>query len=84
MVLPADDVAFYFAAIRQLPPPQRPVFEQRVAAILQAHPDPGPGTINAAIRTSLVGLWVPPAIEERPPRWDRSTPRYERVSRRDW
>ena len=33
--------------------------------------------------SALVGLWTPPAIEEfqRPPRWDRATPAFERVSK---
>ena len=39
--LPDDDVAFYLAAANQLPPRERPEFQERVAAILQAHPDSG-------------------------------------------
>jgi hypothetical protein len=53
--LPDDDVAFYLAAATQLPPRERPEFQERVAAILRAHPDPGSGTVNAAVRTVLHG-----------------------------
>ena len=42
----------------QLPPRERPEFQERVAAILRAHPDPGPGTVNAAVGTVLHGLQV--------------------------
>ena len=50
--------------------------------LLGAHPNPGPGDVERAVRQALVGLWTPPAIEEfqRPPRWDRATPAFERVS----
>jgi hypothetical protein len=83
--LPDDDVAFYLAAVRQLPPQERPVFEQRVAAILRAQADPGPGDVDRAVRAALAELWTPPADTElRPPRWDRDAPRFEKVSRRDW
>ena len=66
--------------------PRRSVFTERVAGILGAHPDPGPGDVDRAVRQALVGLWTPPAIEEfqRPPRWDRATPAFERVSKRAW
>jgi hypothetical protein len=63
--LPDDDVAFYLAAAKQLPPQNRPIFEERVAAIVRAHPNPGPGTINAAVRAALAGLWVPPDLSRR-------------------
>jgi hypothetical protein len=51
---------------------------------LGAHPDPGPGDVDRAIRQALVGLWVPPAVAEvrTPARWSRNTPRFERASRR--
>jgi hypothetical protein len=49
--LPDDDVAFYLAAANQLPPRERPEFQERVAAILRAHPD-------NAVRTVLHGLQV--------------------------
>jgi hypothetical protein len=85
MRLPDDDVAFYLAAANQLPPQERPVFHERVAAILRAHPDPGPGDVDRAVRAALVGLWVPPEITElRPPRWDRDRPRFDRASKRAW
>jgi hypothetical protein len=60
--LPDDDVAFYLAAARHLPPHERPIFEQRVAAILRAHSDPGPGDVDRAVRAALAGLWVPPDL----------------------
>ena len=47
--LPDDDVAFYLAAANQLPPRERPEFQERVAAILRAHPDPVPGILRKAI-----------------------------------
>jgi len=34
--LPDDDVAFYLAAANQLPPRERPEFQERVAEILRA------------------------------------------------
>jgi hypothetical protein len=73
MTLPADEQAFFFAALAQLELSQRPVFAERVAAILGAHPDPGPGDCDRAVRAALVGLWVPPAVGElrTPPRWAR-------------
>jgi hypothetical protein len=44
--------------------------------ILGAHRDPGPLDVDRAVRQALVGLWVPPAIEElrAASRWDRDTP----------
>ena len=55
--LPDDDVAFYW------PPPTscrrgNVPNSNAVAAILRAHPDPGPGTVNAAVGTVLHGLQV--------------------------
>ena len=51
-------------------------FAERVAQILGAHRDPGPCDVDRAVRQALVGLWVPPAIEElrAASRWDRDTP----------
>ena len=62
-----------------------PVFTERVTRLLGAHPNPGPGDVDRAVRQALVGLWTPPAIEEfqRPPRWG-ATPAFERVSKRAW
>jgi hypothetical protein len=56
---------------------------ERVARILGALRDPGPGDVDRAVRQALVGLWTPPAFEEvqRPSRWDRNTPQFERVSK---
>ena len=86
MILPDADVAFYLAAAGQLPPPARLLFEERVRAILQPHPDPGPGTVNAAVRQAFAGLWTPPPDEavRGTTRWSRDTPRFERASKRDW
>ena len=81
MTLPETELSFYFAVVAQLEPTLRPVFVERVARILGAHPDPGPGDVDRAVRQALVGLWEPPAITE-PPRWSRDTPRFERSSRR--
>ena len=86
MTLPEAELSFYFAALAQLEPTLRSVFTERIARILGAHSDPGPGDVDRAVRLALVGLWAPPAIEEfqRPPRWDRVTPAFERVSKRAW
>jgi hypothetical protein len=83
MTLPEAELSFYFAALKQLAPDAREVFAARVAEILSAHRDPGPGDVDRAVRAALVGLWTPPAIEEvlRPSRWDRGAPRFERVSK---
>ena len=64
MTLPEAELSFYFAAIAQLDPDRRSVFAERVAQILGAHPDPGPGDVDRAVRQALFGLWTPPAIEE--------------------
>ena len=86
MTLPESELSFYFAALAQLEPALRPVFAERVAQTLGAHPDPGPGDVDRAVRAALVGLWVPPeSIEIRSaPRWDHNTPGFERVSKRAW
>jgi hypothetical protein len=39
MTLPEAELSFCFAAAAQLEPAQRPVFAERVAALLGAHPD---------------------------------------------
>jgi hypothetical protein len=79
-------LSFFFAAAAQLEPALRPVFAERVAAILGARPDPGPGDVDRAVRAALAGLWVPPdSIELRAcPRWDRDAPKFHRVSKRTW
>jgi hypothetical protein len=64
MTLPEAELSFYFAALAQLTPDVRPVFAERVAAILGAHPDPGPGDVDRAVRAALVGLWTPPEAFE--------------------
>ena len=58
--LPDADLSFFFAALHQLDLPARPVFTDRVAAIIGMHPDPGPGDVDRAIRAALAGLWTPP------------------------
>jgi hypothetical protein len=82
VTLPEAEQSFYCAAVAQLEPTLREVFVERVALLLGAHPDPGPGDVDRAVRQALVGLWTPPAVEVRPARWSRSTPRFERASRR--
>jgi hypothetical protein len=86
VTLPEDEQAFFFAALAQLEPALREVFAARVAQHLGAHPDPGPGDVDRAVRQALAGLWTPPAIEElrTSSRWDRDTPRFERASKRAW
>ena len=76
MTLSETEQGFFFAALGQLDPALRPIFAERVARFLGAHPDPGPGDVDRAGRQALVGLWVPPeSIELRaPPRWDRDVP----------
>ena len=82
MTLPESELSFYFAAAAQLEPSLRPVFAERVAQILGAHPDPGPGDVDRAVRQALVGLWVPPVLAElRPARWESDTPQFERISK---
>jgi hypothetical protein len=83
VTLPEAELSFYFAALAQIEPARRPVFTERVTRLLGAHPNPGPGDVDRAVRQALVGLWTPPAIEEfqRLPRWDRATPAFERVSK---
>jgi hypothetical protein len=80
-MLPEVEANFYFAVLAQLEPAMRPVFAERVAQVLGALPDPGPGDIDRAIRAALVGLWVPPAFTD-PPRWARDVPKFERASKR--
>ena len=84
MRLPDAELSFFFAALAQLEPAAREVFAERVARILGAHPDPGPGDVDRAVRQALVGLWVPPVFTElrAVARWDRATPGFERVSKR--
>jgi hypothetical protein len=38
MTLPETELNFYFAAVAQLEPAWRPVFAERVAQVLGAHP----------------------------------------------
>ena len=84
MTLPEAELSFYFAAPAQLELARRPVFTERVTRLLGAHQNPSPGDVDRAVRQTLVGL--APAIEEfqRPPRWDRATLAFERVSKRAW
>ena len=81
MTLPSDEQAFFCQAMAQLEPSLRPVFVERVAQTLGAHPSPGPGDVDRAIRGALAGLWVPPDTTEwRTARWDPETP--DRASKR--
>jgi hypothetical protein len=83
--LPEVDLSFVLAAQRHLVPGLRPVFAERLAIGLAAHADPGPGTVNAVLRTVWSELWIPlPEPELRAPRWARDVPHYEKASRRDW
>ena len=82
MTLPETELSFYFAVVAQLEPALRPVFAERVAQILGAHSDPGPGDVDRAVRQALAGLWIPPEVTDRPSRWDRYAPRFERASKR--
>jgi hypothetical protein len=86
VTLPGDEQAFLCHALAQLEPDVRPVFTVRMVEHLQAHADPGPGDVDRALRAALVGLWVPPEIEETrvPPRWSRDTPRFDLPSKRSW
>jgi hypothetical protein len=73
MTLPDVERTFFFHVLAQLSPDVRPAFTARVVAQLQAHPDPGPGDVDRAVRRALVGLWTPPPSEEMrvPSRWAR-------------
>jgi hypothetical protein len=82
MTLPEAESSFYFWAAAQLEPALRPIFTERVAHILGAHPAPDCGDVDRAIRQALVGLWIPPEVNDRPSRWDRYAPRFERASKR--
>ena len=84
MPLLEDELSFYFAAAGQLDPELRPVFAERVAGHLAACPCPGAGDVDRAVRQALVGLWVPPVLEHKTPRWGRSAPRFDRAAKRDW
>jgi hypothetical protein len=82
--LPEVELSFVLAAERQLVPDLRVIFVERVARSLGAHPDPGPGDVDRAVRQALAELWTPPPIEQVrvPPRWHRDSPRFERASKR--
>lgn len=43
----------------------------------------GPGDCDRAIRQALVGLWVPPSIEEKKatPRWHRRAANFDQISK---
>jgi hypothetical protein len=72
MTLPEAELSFFFAALGTLDPNAREIFAERVGRILGAHPDPGPGDVDRAVRSALFGLWTPPEMTElRPVRWAR-------------
>jgi len=50
VTLPEAELGFYFAAPAQLEPARRPVFTERVTRLLGAHPNPGPGDVDRAVR----------------------------------
>ena len=84
MTIPDADESFFYAALHQLDPAVRPTFIARVAAMIGAHPDPGPGDVDRAIRAALVGLWTPPPdkLGQLEGRWARRggyTTKLERV-----
>ena len=56
MTLPEAELSFYFAALAQLELARRPVFTERMTRLLGAHPNPGPGDVDRAVRQALVGL----------------------------
>ena len=62
--------AFYLAAANQLPPRERPEFQERVAAILRANPDPGPARSTRRYAQSCTGC-----------RWHRRLRRGRALSR---
>jgi hypothetical protein len=47
MTLPEEECAFFYAVLAQLEPAMREVFTERVAQILGALRDPGPGDCDA-------------------------------------
>jgi hypothetical protein len=73
ILIDATDYSFIAAAADQLHPTQRPVFAERVRALLQDIPDPGPGDIDRAVRAALRGIWAP-ALENpgQRSRWSRA------------
>jgi hypothetical protein len=83
MTLPEEECAFFYAVLDQLEPAMREVFTERVARILGALRDPGPGDVDRAVRAALVGLWTPPEGEElqRVGRWNSNAPGFERISK---
>ena len=84
MTLPEAELSFHFAAAAQLKPVLRPAFTERVATILQSHADRVPGDIDRAVLRALIGLWVPPPVEEvkNASRWNRPTLGFDRIKAR--
>jgi hypothetical protein len=84
MTLPEEECAFFFAVLAQLEPALRLVFAERVAATLGAYPhcELGPGDFNRALRSAWDEVWIPPEDFplQRPSRWDRATPAFEKIS----
>jgi hypothetical protein len=67
------DYSFIAAAARQLHPVQRPVFAERVHALLQDIAEPGPGDVDRAVRKALQGIWEPaPEPTTGCSRWSRA------------
>jgi hypothetical protein len=65
VTLPDTERTFFYHALAQLVPTDRPAFTERVAELLRTLPDPGPGDVNRALRVALIGLWAPPPDAER-------------------
>jgi hypothetical protein len=65
------ELSFYLAAAKRLPLQERPLFEERVTTLLQAHRDPGPGDINRVVRQVLA-------------EWQTSPPQRPAVSGAKW
>jgi hypothetical protein len=66
-----DEAAFYLAIANRLPRYQRPLFQERVVALLDEG-DPGPGSVNRAVRTALRELQQAPLLGSgRQSRWSR-------------
>jgi hypothetical protein len=59
-----DDYSFIAAAARQLQPVQRPIFAERVHALLGNIVEVGPGDVDRAVRAALKNLWDPPQLEK--------------------
>jgi hypothetical protein len=83
--LPQEEIAFYYAAMMQLPPDRRQIFVNHVVQTLDAiapRCDPGVGDIDRAVRAAFAATWTPPVDAEQRavPRWTRNA-NFDRVSK---